>query len=122
MLVEKVAQANNSFLGKHLNSLASKIGGPSRAAFLNILCTAILGFIITYSIYELGGIYASLPTAAFTAILLAFISISIISHNANKGKKLARKLLIFAIVFSLPFGLLSLPLLHRLSSIKSQPH
>jgi hypothetical protein len=119
MLVREAARANNSVIGRPLAALAERIGGPSTAASLNILCTAFLGFTITYSIYALGGPWAALPTGAFTLLLISFISFAILSANSGAGRKAARKPLAFAIIFSLPFGLLSLPLLSSLSPLRA---
>jgi hypothetical protein len=120
ILVTRVRQASNSFIGKRVLGLSEKIGGASAAAALNIIFTGILGFIITFPIYEVGGIWLALPTGIFTIILLLFLTISILSRKLHLGNKHARSLLVFAILFSLPFGLLSLPLLHRLSENKKK--
>ncbi|MCP4646551.1 MAG: hypothetical protein GY852_02300 [bacterium] len=120
ILVTRVRQASNSFVGKRVLKISEKIGGASAAAALNILFTGILGFIITFPIYELEGIWLALPTGIFTLILLLFLSISILSRELHIGNKYARGLLVFAILFSLPFGLLSLPLLHELSENKKK--
>ena len=120
MLVKRVAQAHNSFFGKHISALSERIGGVSAAAALNILFTAALGFIITFPIYEVGGFWLALPTGAFTIVLLVLISLGIISNQFNIGRKHTRNLLVFAILFSLPFGLLSLPLLQELSKNKKK--
>lgn len=114
MLTERIAQAHHSFLGKWLLSVSERIGGPASLSFLNLICTAALGFAVTYPLYELGGIVAAFPTGAFTLALLAIIALSILNHLAGgplSGPNM-RKLLTFGILFSLPFGLLSLNLLH----------
>ena len=112
---KRVAQAHKSFLGKRIAAFSAKIGGVSAAAALNIVFTAILGFIITFPIYELEGFWLALPTGAFTIILVLFLLLGIISRELKIGRKHTRKLVAFAILFSLPFGILSLPLLHELS-------
>ena len=119
-LREKVAQANNSSAGRVLDSVADRIGGVPHLAALNIICTAILGFVVTYPIYVVGGIIPALPTAIFTVILLILIGFSAVNHLLGfpfRGH-VPRKLLTFGILFSLPFGLLSLPLLHSMSGEK----
>ena|GEM_PF-920470 len=120
MLVKKVNQAKKTRIGKALNGFAHTIGGPSVAAGMNFVCTGALGFIITFPIYELAGPWAALPTGGFTIILLAIISLTIFVNEIgpNHLRKFMRPLLIFAIMFSLPFGLLSIPLLNSIS----QPH
>ncbi len=120
MLVSRVAQAKKSRIGRALDKFASQIGGPSAAAGLNLMCTAALGIIITWPIYEVGGFYAAIPTGGFTLILLSIISLAIIVNvtSSDALRKVTRPLLVFAIMFSLPFGLLSLSLLHSIS----QPH
>jgi len=115
ILVKRAAQAHNSFLGKRITALSERIGGVSAAASLNILFTAALGFIITFPIYRVGGFWLALPTGAFTILLMLFLFLGILSYRFQLGKPYARKLLVFAILFSLPFGLLSLPLLQELS-------
>lgn len=116
LLVKRVRQASGSFIGKRLLSLSDRIGGAYIPAALNLVFTAALGFIITFPIYELEGFWLALPTGAFTIILLISLSACILSSYFHMGRAHARKLLVFAILFSLPFGLLSLPLLHELSS------
>ena len=116
LLVKRVNQASRSFIGKRMLALTEKIGGASTAAALNIIFTAALGFIITFPIYELEGFWLALPTGVFTIILLVCLALGIASKELHTGKKHARKLIVFAILFSLPFGLLSLPLLHELST------
>ena len=120
MLVKKVNQARRTRIGKALDGFAHTVGGPGVAAGMNLVCTAALGFIITFPLYELGGPWAALPTGGFTLILLAIISLSILvdEFGSNPLRKALRPLLVFAIMFSLPFGLLSIPLLNSIS----QPH
>lgn len=110
-------RASRSFLGKKMNALACRIGGVEFCAFLNLVFTAALGFLITFPIYEVGGVYAAIPTGGFTLILLFLISLAMaVSFLSIKPLEIAvRPLLGFAIMFSLPFGLLSLPLLNSLS-------
>ncbi len=120
MLVKKINQTKQTGLGKALNRLGHKIGGPSVAAFLNLIFTATLGFLITLPIYELGGVWAALPTGGFTLVLLLIIALSIFVNEIgpNHLRKFMRPLLVFAILFSLPFGILSISLLNSIS----QPH
>jgi hypothetical protein len=115
LLVKRVMQASNSFIGKKVLALSDRVGGSYVPAALNLIFTAALGFIITFPIYELEGFWFALPTGAFTIILLISFFTCIISSYLHFGRKHARKLLVFAILFSLPFGLLSLPLLNELS-------
>jgi len=117
MLVKKINQARKTRIGKAVHEASEQIGGPPYAAALNFVCTGALGFIITFPIYELGGPWAALPTGGFTIILLAIIALSIIVNAAGTKpmRKVMRPMLIFAIMFSLPFGLLSIPLLNELS-------
>lgn len=118
-LGRKVSQVGNSAVGKALSALAFKLGGVRRLALLNMLCTASLGFIISFPIYSVGGTAAALPTASFTVLLLILIFFGIFSFHLKPLWKFSSKLLVFAILFSLPFGLLSLPLLQKLSSSAS---
>jgi len=115
LLTEKIQQAYHSPTGKFLNALAVRLGGAEHAAFLNVLCTAGLGTIIIFPLFMVGGIWASSPPLLFTLALLFVICGSILSFRYNKGRKMMRPLLATAIILSLPFGLLSLPLLHSLS-------
>ena len=114
---KQVRKASRSFLGKKMNALALRVGGVELCAFLNLVFTAVLGFIITFPIYEVGGVYAAIPTGGFTLVLLFLISLAMaVSFLSIKSLEIAvRPLLGFAIMFSLPFGLLSLPLLNSLS-------
>lgn len=115
ILVKKVSQTSKSFLGRHLLAFAERIGGASSAAIANIILTASLGFIITFPLYELEGLWLALPTGAFTLFLMLFIALAILSNYFNIGRAHARKLLVFAILLSLPFGILSISLLNELS-------
>jgi hypothetical protein len=116
LLKQKVSQASNSRVGKFLFFLSKKVGGVRRLALLNMLCTASLGFAISFPIYSVGGMAAAFPTAFFTLLLISFIFAGIVSPRFRPLRKISPKLLVFAIIFSLPFGLLSLPLLQRISS------
>ena len=117
MLVKKVAGATKHPFGRALEKFAFKVGGPAIAATMNLLCTATLGIIITWPIYRLGGPWAALPTGGFTIILITIISVAMFVNvtSSKPLRKVVRPLLVFAIMFSLPFGLLSLPLLHSIS-------
>ncbi|MBN2121572.1 hypothetical protein JW721_00735 [Candidatus Micrarchaeota archaeon] len=118
LLSEKVSDASDSVPGRVLSALARKAGGERKLAFLNVLCTSLLGFVITYPIYLVGGILAALPTALFTAALVFSILLAILSVSVGRIRSVSSKLLVFAIVFSLPFGLLSLPLLKEISYVR----
>jgi len=117
VLTEKVAKVNKSYLGRLLNSFASKIGGSSRLAGLNALGAIIVGAIVSYPIYLIGGYWLAMIPILFTLAVASSIFIPIVHHNfkIKYGRNAARGLLMFAIMFSLPFGILSLPLLHRMS-------
>jgi type IV secretory pathway TrbD component len=117
LLQRKVSQASSSRVGRALNSLAAKIGGVRRLALLNALLTSCLGFAISFPIYSAGGIAAALPTSIFTFFLVSMICIAALSAGVKRMRGFSRKALAFAIIFSLPFGLLSLPLLEKLSSL-----
>lgn len=118
ILSDKVADALHSTPGRVLSALAKKVGGARRLALINMLFTFSLGFLITYPIYLVGGILAALPTGLFTAALLFSILFAAISLHSQRMRRVSPKLLAFAIVFSLPFGLLSLPLLNELSYVR----
>ena len=115
LLVENVAKANKSSFGQFLSGISTKVGGPSVAALLNVLCTASLGIIISYPLFLLGGLWIAHPPIILTLSVLSIILASIASYRLGIGKKPMRHLLALAIFFSLPFGLLSLPLLHAIS-------
>ena len=121
IIVKRVAQANKTMIGRLLNSLSSRIGGVLVLALLNIICTAILGAMVIYLAYHAGGVYAALPAILVTTIPIAVIFVTMVNHKLGVfGAKKPRKLLLLAIFFSLPFGILSLPLLHRMSSAHSK--
>jgi len=115
LLVKAVKKANKSFIGKPLSSLSEKIGSPSLLAFLHILFTAALGFIVTYPLYLAGGFWLALPTGFLAVLVVSSIFISVFLFELGYKGHIQRKLLVFAMLFSMPFGLLSLPLLHKLS-------
>lgn len=119
IIAEKIAQANKSAIGKIFNSFAVKTGGASTLAFLNIIGTATLGFIVTYPLYLVGGFYAALPTTLVTTLPILVIFIAIVTRRFRFLEiRPPMKLLLLAIFFSLPFGILSLPLLHKISSAR----
>ena len=120
LLIKSVTRARKSFIGKRLFSFSSKIGSPSTLAVMNIVLTAILGFIVTYPIYLVGGFWAALPTGLFTILVVSTLSISFISERMGYRSHFQRKLLVFSIVFSMPFGVLSIPLLHKISENKKE--
>jgi hypothetical protein len=118
LLSEKVSDASDSAPGRVLSALARKVGGVRRLALLNMLLTSALGFAISYPIYLVGGILAALPTALFTFVLVFSILLGALSVSFRGLRRVSSKLLIFAIIFSLPFGLLSLPLLKEISYVR----
>jgi len=115
-LEKKIVQVKHSRVGKFLDSISHKTGGPATMACLNIACTAALGTIMTYPIYLAGGILAALPTGVFTTMLLTIIWMNIVHYKLGTHHKIRglRKLLVIAILFTLPFGILSLPLLQTM--------
>jgi hypothetical protein len=116
IIYERIAQANNSILGKFLNSLAHRIGGVSILAFMNILCTTVVGIVVCYPLYLVGGFYAAILPALFTLLVLTGLFIAILDYRIKFfGRNPPKMLLLFSIAFSLPFGILSLPLLHALN-------
>ncbi|NYZ77547.1 hypothetical protein H0O02_04520 [Candidatus Micrarchaeota archaeon] len=116
-LVEKIGQVNKSAIGRFLNSIASMIGGVYTLVCLNIICTAMLGFVVTYAVFLVEGFGVALLPALVTTIPIAVIFTSMLNDRFGFfGMKMPRRLLLLAIFFSLPFGILSLPLLHKMSS------
>jgi len=117
MLVKRIGQVNESAIGRLLNSLASMIGGIYSLACLNIVLTAMLGYLVTYIVFLIEGFYVALLPALVTIVPITVIFTSMINHRfCFFGMKMPRRLLLLAIFFSLPFGILSLPLLHSMSS------
>ncbi|MBN2477938.1 hypothetical protein JXB01_01475 [Candidatus Micrarchaeota archaeon] len=114
MLVKKVSEANNTRVGRFLLSL-SRSGGITLLTVLHILCTSALGIAVTYPIYLFGGVWAALPTGLFTIFVVSLILVSFVSYRLGIRNSIQRKMIIFAVLFSLPFGLLSMPLLYALS-------
>ncbi|MCD4740646.1 hypothetical protein K8R43_05685 [archaeon] len=119
ILVKKVAGAKNSSIGRFLSSIILKGWGVTILACLNVLCTFTLGFMMTYPLYIMGGFWMALPTGLLTFALIIILSANILNNKLGwtQGSTL-RKLLILAILLSLPFGLLSLPLLKNSSPSK----
>jgi hypothetical protein len=76
--------------------------------------------IIIFPLFMVGGIWVSSPPLFFTLALLFVICGSILSFKYDEGRKIMRPLLAAAIILSLPFGLLSLPLLHELTIYKKK--
>ena len=103
IVIEKTAEVNKSKVGKFLNSLAKKIGGISRLAGINALCAAVVGVVVSYPVYVVGGFWAALAPAALTLAVVLSILIPISCHNLRftSGKRTARTMLLFAIIFSL---------------------
>ncbi len=118
MLTERIAQAHRSPVGRCLLAISGRVGGPAPLALFNLICTAALGFVITFPIYELGGPIAALPTGIFTVVLLIIIAACMVNHliGGPFSGPLLRSLLTFGILFSLPFGLFSLNLLHSMAA------
>lgn len=116
----KIHDSSKSRAGKILNRVAAKIGGVSELAVLNIFLTALLGTIITIPIYLAAGFHASLPTAVITIVPVLVIAFTIVDYNSGRHMPggAMRLLLIGAIFFSLPFSILSIPLLQAISREK----
>jgi len=116
----KIYGSRKSRAGKMLNKVAAKVGGISRLAVLNIFLTVLLGTIITIPIYLAAGIHASLPTAIVTIVPVLVIAFTILDYNSGRHMpgEFMRLLLIVAIFFSLPFSILSIPLLQAISKEK----
>ncbi|MBU0636057.1 hypothetical protein KKE06_03455 [Candidatus Micrarchaeota archaeon] len=119
-LKKKIAQANQSIIGRFFSFLAAKIGGISVSAGLHLLFVLVGGILMTFPLFIAGGFWLALPTGAFTIILIALVLISIFSYwsKSSFARASVRKLLVFAMLFSLPFSLLSLPLLNAISQEK----
>jgi uncharacterized membrane protein YhaH (DUF805 family) len=117
LLSEKVRAASDSRIGRMLYSLSEMLGGVRRLAFLNVILTSSLGVAITLPIYSAGGPAAASPTAFFTLFLISLILLAVFSVHVKSLRRISSKALAFAIIFSLPFGLLSLPLLRKISSL-----
>ncbi len=117
MVREKTSEVNKSAVGKFLNSLAKRVGGTSRLAGINALCAAAVGVIVSYPVYVVGGFWAALAPVSLTLAVVLSILIPISYHNLgfSSGKRAVRTMLLFAIMFSLPFGILSLPLLYSMA-------
>ena len=117
---KKIYASRKGFVGKILNNVADKIGGISRLAVLNIFLTMLLGTIITIPIYLKFGLHASLPTIIVTVVPVFVIAFTIIDYNSGRHMPggAMRLLLIGAIFFSLPFSVLSIPLLQAISKEK----
>ena len=121
LLTKKFAELNRTPTGRFFSSLSSRVRCVTALAGLNILGTAMLGFLMTYPLYLAGGFWAALPTTIVTVLLTALLSISIFNHWLGEPLpgSTTRQLLVFAILFSMPCGMLSLPLLHNMSSTDS---
>lgn len=78
----------------------------------------MLGFFMTYPLYRAGGIWLALPTTVITVLLVTLLSVSVINHRLGGPlpDSITRILLVFVILFSMPFGMLSLPLLLKMST------
>lgn len=117
---KKIYDSRKSRIGKILNRFAAGVGGVSRLAVLNIFLTMLLGTIITIPIYLKFGLHASLPTAIITVVPVLVIAFTILDYNSGRHMpgEVMRFLLIGAIFFSLPFSVLSIPLLQEISREK----
>ncbi len=113
---KKIAGAKKSRVLKFIMSKLPKKSGACKLALVNVVCTTLLGAFITYSLYHTIGMSGAIPAAALTAAVVAVILASLISLKLNTGfgRKALKVLLPLAILFSLPFGVLSLPLLRKI--------
>jgi len=122
ILTENIAKTKKSAIGRFLDSITERTERVSSLVVLNFISTASLGFLMTYPLYLVGGIWAALPTGIFTLFILGiflFCIINSLSGGVFNGPVL-RKLLALGILFSLPFGLLSIPMLYKISSGKKR--
>ena len=119
-LVKKIREGGKTRIGRFLRSLSLKIGGVTPLAALNIILTASLGFIIAYPLHVTLGFHAAILPAFITIVPISIIFICIVNYNMGNpvGEKTLRIPLMLAIVFSLPFSILSLPLLYTMSEEK----
>jgi len=117
LFTEKTCKAKETRVGKFLTKTVAKLGGPYVLSSLHIICTTALGFFITYPIYLAGGFWAAFPTAVLTMIIVFIMAMVLIisKYGSIKWNPALRILLILAILGSLPFGLLSLPMVQKLS-------
>ena len=116
LMKEELAKARQSRLIKWIQSVTPKKNGVYILAIINVVCTTLLGAAITYPLYKLLGIRGALPTGILTTVVVAVIFASLLNRwfNTNFARKGLKALLPLAIFFSLPFGVLSLPLLRRI--------
>ncbi|MCK4327078.1 MAG: hypothetical protein KAW41_01230 [Candidatus Diapherotrites archaeon] len=116
LMKEKIARAKESRIAKFIISATPKKNGVYILALVNVVCTTLLGAVITYPLYKLLGIRGALPTTLLTAAVVVVILASLVNRwlDTGFGRKALKGLLPLAIFFSLPFGVLSLPLLRRI--------
>jgi hypothetical protein len=116
-LKKKVKKAGDSGLGQFFLRLSSRIGGIPILSAIHIGFVALVGFITSYPLFLAGGFWLALPTTAFTILIAGIVFFCLFSYSFRLfiGNHWLHKTLVFAMLFSLPFSLLSLPLLHGLS-------
>ena len=116
LMKQKIAEARGSRIVKFIHSIVPKKNGVYLLALANIVCTTLLGAAITYPLYKVLGIRGALPTGALTAVVVTVILAALVNRRLGTdfGRKALKALLPLAIFFSLPFGVLSLPLLRRI--------
>ncbi|MFC2174847.1 hypothetical protein ACFLQ2_03160 [archaeon] len=116
LMKEKLAKAKQSWIIKWIRSVTPKKNGVYILALINVVCTTLLGAAITYPIYRVLGIRGALPTTLLTTAVVLVILAALINRRLGTpvGRKALKALLPLAIFFSLPFGVLSLPLLRRI--------
>ncbi len=117
---KKISKAKTSRVLKLIMSKIPKKSGVYKLALINVVCTTLLGVVITYSLYHTIGIESALSTVVFTAAIVGVILAALINIKLNTkfGRNVLKVLLPLAILFSLPFGVLSLPLLQKIETGK----
>lgn len=116
LMKEKIASARKSRVIQFIQSITPKKNGVYILGIVNIVCTTLLGAVITYPLYKVLGIRGALPTTVLTAVVVIVLIAALVNRKLDTdfGRKALKGLLPLAIFFSLPFGVLSLPLLRKM--------